>query len=76
MRHLGRSGIRLLSRLVMVATVAMHGLSADVALLAQSGSDEHWVGTWATATVARDPQPEGDGFGGGGGSEPASLELQ
>ena len=58
MRHRGRGGRRSLSRLVMIATVAMYGLSADVALLAQSGSGAHWVGTWATATVARDPQPQ------------------
>ena len=63
MKHLGRSSMRSLSRLVMVATVALYGLSADVAVLAQSGSDGHWVGTWATATVARDPQPQDDGFG-------------
>ena len=63
MRHLNRGGFRWLSRLVMVAAVVMYGLSADVTLLAQSGGDGHWVGTWATATVAREPQPQDNGFG-------------
>ena len=72
MRHLDRGDLRSLSRLGMIATVAMFGLSADVALLAQSGgSGEHWVGTWATATVARDPQPEGDALAGGRANQTA-----
>ena len=63
MNLLGRSGIRSLSKLLMVATVAIYALSADVTVLAQSDGDGHWVGTWATANVAREPQPQDDGFG-------------
>ena len=38
-------------------------LSVDRVLLAQDGDGEQWVGTWATATVARAPQPEGADLG-------------
>ena len=63
MKHLGRSGIPSLSKLLMVASVAIYVLSADITVLAQGNSDGHWVGTWATATVAREPRPQDDGFG-------------
>ena len=63
MRYLRRHTLRSLSRFVTVTVVATYGLSADIALLAQSGGGDHWVGTWATATVARDPNPQADAFG-------------
>ena len=71
MKHLDRDGIRTCSKLMMVAAVAVYGLAADAALLAQGGSDEHWVGTWATATVAREPQPQGGGPGARAAGQPA-----
>ena len=64
MKYLAREGIRTWSRLVIIATVAICGLVVDAPLLAQAADDGHWVGTWATATVARDPMPEGGGPGG------------
>jgi lysophospholipase L1-like esterase len=63
MTQLIRNGIRSWSKLLMLATVAIYALSADVTVLAQSDNGGHWVGTWATATVEREPQPTDDGFG-------------
>ena len=76
MRYLGRRDIRMWSRLVTVATVAVCGLAADALVVAQTGGDRHWVGTWATATVARDPQPESDGFGGRPTAPPLNFNDQ
>ena len=76
MRYLGRRDIRMWSRLVTVATVAVCGLAADALVVAQTGGDRHWVGTWATATVARDPQPESDGFGGRPTAPPLNFNTR
>ena len=70
MRFVHREGMGRWSRLVLAAMVAIYGLAVDAPLLAQTGTDAHWVGTWATATVARDPQPEGGGPGGGNANRP------
>ncbi len=65
MLRIGPSDVRTFFRLTLVAAVATFGLflSVDRVLLAQDGDGEQWVGTWATATVARAPQPEGADLG-------------
>jgi lysophospholipase L1-like esterase len=54
----------ILGILLAFSTVAIR---PDV--LAQAGGGEHWVGTWATAVVARAPLPPAGG-GGRGGTPP------
>ena len=76
MRGFSGKGVGIWSKLVVVAAVAVWGLAVDAPVLAQSGSDLHWVGTWATATVARDPQPESDGFGGRPSGPPLNFNDQ
>lgn len=59
-------------RVVRVAVVAGFLLALPPVLAAESGrSDEHWVGTWATAVVARPQGPQGFGpFGRGPANQP------
>ena len=72
MLSIGPDDVRRFFRLTLVAAVATFGLflSIDRGLLAQGGDDEHWIGTWATATVARAPQPTGADLGSPGGEQP------
>src|SRR5947209_4078797 len=60
MRFRNRSGLRWVSLpLVAVAAFVVSILTAYPQLLAQSaGANDHWVGTWATALVPRDPRPQ------------------
>jgi lysophospholipase L1-like esterase len=53
-----------MKRLWTAVAVALYLLSARPAPTAQGGpNSEHWVGTWATAVVARAPVPPGPGGG-------------
>ena len=72
MLRIGLGGVRTFFRLTLVVAVATFVLflSVDRELLAQGADGEHWVGTWATATVARAPQPEGAGLGSAAGRQP------
>jgi len=72
MLRIGPSGVRTFFRLTFVAAVATFGLflSVDRVLLAQDGNGEQWVGTWATATVARAPQPESADLGSAAARQP------
>lgn len=72
MLRIGPGDVRMFFRLTLVAAVATFGLflSVDRGLLAQGGDSERWVGTWATATVARAPQPEGTALGSAAGRQP------
>lgn len=48
---------RLASKTIAAAALVFHFLAIHPAVLAQvARSGEHWVGTWATAVVARAPQ--------------------
>jgi lysophospholipase L1-like esterase len=50
---------RLPSLLLVVGAFVASILTAYTELVAQSGgSNDHWVGTWATAVVSRDPRPQ------------------
>lgn len=60
MRDFGKEGTGVWLKLAVVAVTAVWGLVIDVPALAQPSGDLHWVGTWATATVARDPRVETD----------------
>ena len=60
MRDFGKEGTGVWLKLAVVAATAVWGLVIDVPALAQPSGDLHWVGTWATATVARDPRVETD----------------
>lgn len=64
MTRIRPGGVPTFLRLTLVAAVTICGLSVDRGLFAQTGRGDHWVGTWATATVARAPQPENNGSGG------------
>src|SRR5678815_2127695 len=60
-------------RLAAVAT-ALYLLVTGTATVAQRGGAEHWVGTWATAPVAR-PQAA-PGAGQGRGAAPLNFNNQ
>jgi lysophospholipase L1-like esterase len=53
MRSVRRWSVSLVTSVALAAAL----FASDSALRAQSGS-EHWVGTWATAVVSRDPHPQ------------------
>ena len=61
---------RLLSMVGASAVVAWCLLTAERPIQAQSGRGEHWVGTWATAVVARPQGPAGGAPGFGAGVTP------
>jgi lysophospholipase L1-like esterase len=53
MRSIRRWAVAIVTSTALVAAL----FASDPALRAQSGSADHWVGTWATAVVPRDPHP-------------------
>jgi lysophospholipase L1-like esterase len=61
-------------RLAAVAT-AVYLLATGTATVAQRGRADHWVGTWATAAVARPPAPAG-GAQGRGPAPPLNFNNQ
>jgi lysophospholipase L1-like esterase len=53
MRSIQRWSVAIVASTALVAA----SLASGPALRAQSGSPDHWVGTWASAVVPRDPHP-------------------
>ena len=45
--------------LAAAATLALSLFTSQAPIQAQGGRAEHWVGTWATAVVARPQGPQG-----------------
>ena len=58
---------RFLARVAASATVALCLSNTQPPIQAQGSRPEHWVGTWATAVVARLPDPQGAAAGFGAG---------
>ena len=55
---------RFLATVAASAVVAVGLFTAQPPIQAQNGRGEHWVGTWATAVVARPQGPQAAlGFG-------------
>jgi lysophospholipase L1-like esterase len=74
MEHLkGRTpgrGARRRASIIAGLLLAFSAVAVRPGVQAQAGRGEHWVGTWATAVVARAPLPP-QGGGGRGGQPPA-----
>ncbi len=61
---------RFLARVAVAATLAWCLFASRPPIQAQGGRSEHWVGTWATAVVARPQGPPGPALGFGVGVTP------
>jgi lysophospholipase L1-like esterase len=61
---------RFLAMAAVSAALALCAFGAQSPIHAQGSRSEHWVGTWATAVVARLPGPQGAALGFGAGVTP------
>lgn len=66
---------RFLARVAVAATLAWCLFASRPPIQAQGGRSDHWVGTWATAVVARPQGPPGPALGFGVGVTPQCFGL-